>query len=137
MGSLAQRVLDRWAQSNEIPVKNRETGRTVYVLPETLKEEPDRFQKLRPSEVGDPRWRGKPKPPRRPRKPERAEIPVDPPPAPIRPPVPPKPPKPPKPVSPVPMLKLPKVPEPSPFREWRTEKRFQASAESVVQKYLD
>jgi len=125
---------DIWAK--EIPVKNKETGRTVYVLPETLKEEPDRFQKLRPNEAGDPRWRGKAKPPRHPRRPERPEIPVDPPPAPIRPPVPPKPPTAPGPAKPVPFLKLPKIPKPSPFRRWRTEKRFK-TAERVVERYLE
>jgi hypothetical protein len=121
---LRQRVLDRWAK--EIPVKNKETDRTVYVLPETLKEQPDRFQKLRPNEVGDVRWRGKSKPPRFPKRPERAEIPRDPPPAPIRLPKLPKPIKPPKPVKIVPMLKPPKIPKPSPFRQWRTEKQFQS-----------
>lgn len=122
--------------ATEIPVKNKETGRTVYVLPETLKNEPDRFQKLRPDKVGDPRWRGKSKPPRRPMKPQRAEIPRDPPPAPIKPPIPLKLPKLPKTVKPVPMLKPPKVPTVSPFRRWRTEKRYKTSSEAVVRKYL-
>ena len=112
MDNLTQRVLIRWAKSKEIPVKNKETGRTVYVLPETLKKEPESFQKLQPNKVGDPRWRGKSKPPKRPRKPERAEIPREPPPAPIRPPILPKPPKPPKPVEPVPPLKPAKIPAP-------------------------
>jgi hypothetical protein len=132
---LTQKVLARWVASKEVPVKNKDTGRTVYVLPETLSKDPGRFEKVRPETVGDPRWRGKAKPPKRPKKPERPEIPRDTPPAPVKPPVLPKRVKPPKPVKPVPLLKGPKVPEPSPFRRWKKVKRF-LSAEDVVARYL-
>lgn len=115
---LTLRVLYRWAADNEVPVKNKDTGRTVYVLPETLQEESERFETIPPNEAGDPRYRGKPKPPRRPRKPERSRIPIDPPPAPIKPPLREKGPTPVKTVEPVPLLKNPKVPEPSPHRKW-------------------
>lgn len=115
---LSMRVLRRWAAENEIPVKNKDTGRTVYVLPETMKKEPGRFEKMQPNDSGDPRYRGKPKPPRSPRKPRRPRLPVDPPPAPIKPELPPKEPEPAKPVKPVLPVKPPKVPEPSPHRKW-------------------
>jgi len=124
VSDLRERVLARWAKSKEVPVKNKETGRTVYVLPETLKEEPNRFEKIPPNEMGDYRWRGKAKPPRRPRKPYRPEIPRDPPPAPIKPPALPKLPRLPEPVKPVPMLKLPKVPKPSPHRKWKIDNPY-------------
>lgn len=135
MDDLTLRVLRRWAAGKEIPVENTETGRTVYVLPETLAKNPGKFKKLRPDQAGDPRWRGKAKPPRRPKKPHRPEIPRDTPPAPVRPPIPPKRVKLPKPVKPVPLLKPPKVPEPSPPRRWKKVKRFLASAEVVVERY--
>lgn len=135
--TLADRVLARWllAKTKEVPVKNKDTGRTVYVLPETLKKDPGRFEKVRPETVGDPRWRGKAKPPKRPRKPERPEIPRDPLPAPIHPPILPKRVKPPKPVKPVPLLKPPKVPKPSEPLRWTREKRYLAA--SVAQRFLD
>jgi len=111
-------------KTREIPVQNKETSRVVYVLPETLKKEPERFQKMRPNETGDVRWRGKSKPPQRPTKPYRSEIPRDPPPAPIHPPILPKPVKKPKPVKPVVPLKPPKAPQPSSPHRWKTEKRY-------------
>jgi len=128
---------DRWAKARTkgIPVKNKDTDRTVYVLPETLKEHPGRFQKVPPDKAGDPRWRGKPKPPARPRKPEKPEVPRDPPPAPIRPPIKKKPVKLMKPVTEVPEVSPMKVPEPSPPRRWKKLKRLQAS-EAVVERYL-
>lgn len=144
MSDLTQRVLERWAsrlgdlsvqaksRTPGVPVKNKDTGRTVYVLPETLKEDAGRFQKVPPNQVGDPRWRGKPKPPARPRKPEKPEVPRDAPPAPIRPALKEKPVKRMKPVTEVPEVSPMKVPEPSPPRRWKKLKRFQAS-ESVVE----
>jgi hypothetical protein len=128
---LAHKVASRFlAKEKEIPVENQETGRIVYVLPETLEKEPSLYKRIPENKAGDPRWRGKSKPPRRPKKPHRPEIPRDTPPAPVRPPIPPKRVKPPKPVKPVPPLKGPKVPEPSPARKWKKIKRF-LSAEST------
>lgn len=123
------RVLARWAADNEIPVKNKDTGRVVYVLPETLRAEPDRFQKLRPRK--DPRKR--PDRADKPRKPHRPRLPRDAPPAPVKPPVPPKPPKLPKLPKPVPPLKPPKIPGPSPFRKWKKPKHLQAR---VVERFV-
>jgi hypothetical protein len=123
-----KQVLARWA-ADEIPVKNKDTGRTVYVLPETLKDEPDRFKKLSPNQ--DPR--PDPQRARKPRKPRRPRVPRDPPPAPVKPPVPPKPPKLPKLPKPVPPLDPPKVPEPSPHRKYKKLKDFQAR---VVARFL-
>jgi len=130
---LAKRVLRRWATSKEIPVKNKDTGRTVYVLPETLKKDPDKFERLDPNER--PPGKAKPRSPRRPRKPERPEVPRDAPPAPVKPPVSPKKVKPVQPVKPVPPLDLPKVPEPSPHRKWKKLKRYQASSQTVVERF--
>jgi hypothetical protein len=122
------RVLARWA-ADEIPVKNKDTGRVVYVLPETLRDQPQDFEKLSPNE--DPRKR--PERAERPDKPRRPRIPRDPPPAPVKPPRPPKPPKVPKPPKPVPTLDPPKVPEPSPFRKWKKLKEYKAH---IVARFL-
>jgi hypothetical protein len=122
-----------------VPVTNRDTGRTVYVLPETLQKDPDRFQKVPPDHAGDPRWRGKPKPSARPRRPDKPEVPRDPPPAPIRPEIPKKRVKQTKPVVEVPDVPEMKVPEPSPQRKWKKLKKFTplvASSEAVVRRFL-
>lgn len=137
--TVAQRVLVRWAKarSKGVPVRNKDTGRTVYVLPETLKTDPGRFQKVPPDQAGDPRWRGKPKPPARPRKPDKPEVPREPPPAPIRPVFKKKTVKRMKPVTEVPEVNPMKVPEPSPPRRWKKlkQRRFEA-AQAVVERYL-
>jgi hypothetical protein len=136
---LTRRVLARAYKKREkgVPVKNRDTGRVVYVSPDTLDKNPGRFEKVQDPDqsTGDPRWRGKAKPPKRPAKPHRPEVPRDPPPAPVKPPVPAKRVKPPKAVKPVPMLKPPKIPEPSPQRRWRKLKDRFASAEEVVRRF--
>ena len=124
-----------------VPVKNKDTGRTVYVLPETLKEHPSDFSKVRKERVGDPRWRGKAKPPTRPRKPEKPEVPREPPQAPIKPQDEKKPFTLTEPVPEVPKVKRMKVPEPSPKRRWKKLKKFSpvvtASARAVLRRYLD
>jgi len=123
-----------------VPVKNKDTGRTVYVLPETLKEHPSDFSKVPKERAGDPRWRGKPKPPRRPRKPEKPEVPRESPPAPIHPQDEKKPFTRMDPVVDVPEVKPMKVPKPSPPRRWKKLKKFQpvvtASAKAVLKRYL-
>jgi hypothetical protein len=138
----AQRIADRWARKDKkrtkgIPVRNKETDRTVYILPETLKDDPSRFEKLRPTTVGDPRWRGKPKPPAKPVKPTKPEVPRDPPQAPIRPAIPKKRIKPTKRVTRVPEVKTPKVPVPSEPHRWKKEKRFQPHASTAVEALVD
>jgi hypothetical protein len=122
-----------------VPVRNKDTGRTVYILKETLKQHPERFEKEREDKVGDPRWRGKPKPPRKPEKPKKPEIPRESPPAPIRPQIRRKRVKRMKPVTEVPEVKPTKVPTPSPPRRWKQLKRYKptASAESVLRRYLE
>lgn len=122
-----------------IPVTNQDTGRTVYVLPETLQKDPDKFQKVPPDESGDPRWRGKPKPPARPRRPEKPEVPRDPPPAPIHPETPQKRIKLTKPVVEVPDVQEMKVPEPSPPRRWKRLKKYNpmvANSATVLRRFL-
>lgn len=124
-----------------VPVKNKDTGRTVYVLPETLKENPSDFGKVPKDRAGDPRWRGKAKPPRRPRKPDKPEVPRKSPPAPIHPQDEKKPFKLTEPVVEVPEVKPMKVPEPSPKRRWKKLKKFSpvvtASARAVLWRYLE
>jgi hypothetical protein len=120
----AYTVLHRWlaAADNEVPAKNRDTGRIVWVLPETLRDNPGKFQKPRPDE--DPTNEG-PKPPAKPAKPRRPRIPLDPPPAPIKPPEPPEVPEPPKIPSVPEPADPPKVPKPSPHRKWKIKKKYQ------------
>lgn len=113
--AMAGRVVDRYLEAvEEIPVRNRDTDRIVYVLPETLRDEPDRFQRVTPDEA-DPhdtsRRPRRPKKPRKPRKPywHRDPIPI---PVPYK-----KPPMPLKRIKPVPKVKPPKpVPIPEPPR---------------------
>ncbi len=122
-----------------VPATNKETGRTVRVLPETLKEHPDEFQGLPEEKAGDPRWRGKPKPPREPRRPDKPKVPRESPPAPIRPQLEPKPATRMKPVNEVDEVEPMKEPEPSPKRRWKQPKKFKptAAARSVLRRYLD
>lgn len=135
-------MTDRFARkprTQGIPVVNKETGRTVYVLPETLKAKPDLFKKIPPEKAGDPRWRGKPKPPRKPAKPDKPEIPREPPPSPLRPRMRKKPVDEAKPVKDVKPVKKVKVPVPSPPRRWKKLKRLQpkTAAERVLVRYLE
>jgi len=123
-----------------VPVRNKDTGRAVYVLRETLEKDHEKFQPLREDEVGDPRWRGKSKPPRRPRKPEKPEVPRESPPAPIHPQIPKKVKRQTEQVTEVPDVKPMKIPEPSPQRRWKRLKKYTpitASAESVLRRYLE
>lgn len=134
MDPLADKVAERWAREykrpdNMVPVKNKDTDRTVYVLPETIQEEGGLYQKIPESKLdttGQPApllHPGQPHLPAKPKKPHKPEIPRDPPPAPIHPPVPRKhllPPKRPKPVKPV---SPPKVPEPSKPHRWKRVKQ--------------
>lgn len=146
------RVVERFLQARkytnpttEVPVFNTDTERVVYVLPETLKEEPGKYKKVPPSKLDTqgkpaPRRPGQPHMPQKPKKPHQPEIPRDPPPAPIHPPVPPKKRLPPKQPKPVPELKPPKVPEPSPPHRWKKVKRILYADDPlkrVVEKYLD
>lgn len=120
-----------------VPVTNKDTGRTVYVLPETLKDHPDKFKEVPEDKSGDPRWRGKPKPPARPRKPEKPEVPRESPPAPIQPELRKKQVKRMKPVTEVPDVDEMKVPVPSPPRRWKKLKKYKnASAEVVLERFL-
>ena len=125
----------RKPRTKGVPVTNEDTGRTVYVLPETLKDHPDKFKKVDPDKAGDPRWRGKPKPPERPRRPDKPEVPRESPPAPIRPEIRKKVVKRMKPVVEVPEVEEMKVPVPSPPRRWKKLKKYQAS-ENVVRRWL-
>ncbi len=74
---LARRVVARYlgetviTEESQVPVRNRETGRIVYVLPETLRDEPERFEHITPDEA-DPHDRfRRPHKPQKPRKPHK------------------------------------------------------------------
>lgn len=141
MSEAAQRIADRWARKDKkrtkgVPVRNRDTGRTVYVLPETLQKDTGRFERVPPDTVGDPRWRGKPKPPAKPVKPAKPEVPRDPPPAPIRPLIKKRRVKLVERVPEIPEVEPPKVPVPSKPHRWKKVKQLQASAEAIVDRYL-
>lgn len=123
-----------------VPAENQETGRTVRVLPETLKDEPGKFRPVQDDEVGDPRWRGKSKPSRPARRPDRPDVPRESPPAPVHPPDPKRPSKQTPPVNPVTVVPEMKEPEPSPPRRWKRLKKYEptmtASARSVLNRFI-
>lgn len=130
-------------RDQSVPALNKETGRTVYVLPETIKQHPDKFQAIPEYKAGDPRYRGKPKPPRVPHKPKKPEVPREPPPTRIRPEVPRKRVKPTNPVKKVKPVKEMKIPRPSPKRKWKELKKFSPTkvasnqlALTVLERYL-
>jgi hypothetical protein len=151
--SLTERVVRRFLEAykrpdNMVPVWNTEKERTVYVLPETLKEEGGKYEKLDPDDTnsqGKPtylRHPGQPQLPRKPKKPRKAPIERKPIPAPPHPPLHPSerknlPPRKPTPVKPV---KPPKVPEPPKHQDFKKVKRYLKADDelsaSVVQKFL-
>lgn len=111
----ASRVVERYlaaVAAEEVPVRNRETGRIVYVTPETLQEDASRFQKVSPNELKPEHLRDRPTQPQKPRKPRKPHKPRDPIPIPKPYPKPPLPPKLPKPVKPVKRVKPVPVLEP-------------------------
>lgn len=116
MTEMARRIVARYLEAvQEIPVRNKETGRIVYVLPETLRDEPSRFQRISPAELELDERQGRPAQPEKPRKPRKPHKPRDPIPIPPpypKPPLPPKLPKPPKRVKPVKPVPVPVPPEP-------------------------
>ena len=149
MDPLAYRVATRFdaaykRPTNMVPVENQDSERIVYVLPETLKEQPGEYKKIPESQLdtngqpSHPRHPGQPELPRKPKKPHKPEIPRDPPPAPIHPPIPPKTVLPPKRPKPVKRVKPVKVPEPSPRPKWEKRKRFlhPTAAERVAARFL-
>ncbi len=151
---LVRRVAERFMEAykrpkNMVPVWNKVKERTVYVLPETMKEEGGIYEKLDPDDQnseGKPaplRHPGQPHLPRKPKKPHKPEINRKPLPAPLHPPLHPSDRKnlPPKKPKPVPLVKPPKVPQPPKHQDFRKVKRYlhadDASSERVVQKFLD
>lgn len=140
----ARRVLYRYlaAKAKEIPVRNKETGRIVYVLPETLKERPGDFEKVPLDKVDPPHLEGKPDQADKPRKPSRPYVPRDPLPRPEKLPKPKKPKKPikppklVKPVKPVPVPRPPKKPY-RPLPPGRKRQRDpKEAALNVVRRFL-
>ena len=152
----ARRVAERFEEAydrpkNMVPVWNKDKERTVYVLPDTLKEEGGTYEKLNPDDLnsqGKPtylRHPGQPQLPRKPKKPHKPKIPRKPLPAPLHPPIHPSdrknlPPRKPTRVKPV---KPPKVPHVPNWEEFRRRKRYvqpvqadDASAETVRRKFL-
>lgn len=124
-----------------MPVFNKRKKRVVHVLPETLKDESETYERIPEDENDHVMNRGKPRKPRRPakpRKPHRPEIPRAVTPAPRKPP---RPVKPVKPVKPVPILKplkLPKKPIPVEPRRWTQPRpdRYHKQAHSVAARFL-
>lgn len=130
-GSLAERVAEKWVR-----VKNKELDKGTRVSPETLQEQPGKYEKVEKNEPDPPT--GKPRPARKPAKPHlKKDRPPHPPWRDQRPLPPdgPRPARPPKPVKPVP---VPKVQEPE--KEPKTKppgwvkKRYKPAA--IVGRYL-
>lgn len=136
---------------NMVPVWNKEKERTVYVLPETMKEEGGVYEGLDEDELnsqGKPtflRHPGQPQLPRKPKKPHKPKINRKPLPAPLHPPVHPsdRPNLPPRKPSRVKKVKPPKVPHPPKPEDFKRKKKYvsprqadDASPERVVQKFL-
>lgn len=120
MDPLTTRVLARHlkAKSREVPVRNRDLDRVVWVLPETLKEHSSEYEKVNPRDLERPSRRGKPTLPHKPKKPRPSRVHKDPIPSPVKPPIPDPLPKPPIPVKRVKLVKPPKVPEAPTKRKW-------------------
>ena len=137
-GSLAERVLTRFAAGQWIRVKNREEDVVTRVRPDTLKEEPSKYQKVPPNEP--PEEGGKPRPARKPQKPHYKKDAPPHPPWPDPRPMPPHPPRaarPPKPVKPVPVRTYPEPESPPKAKPpgWVPERRKLASM-TVVARFL-
>lgn len=117
-----RRVVARYLESvEEIPVRNKDLDRIVWILPETMKEEPGTYQRVNKRDLLPIHKRDKPRQPEKPQKPHRPRWHRDTIPAPVKPPVPPKPIKPPRPVKPLKPLKRPPRPEPPEARRWKLE----------------
>jgi hypothetical protein len=149
----ARRVAERFEEAydrpkNMVPVWNKDKERTVYVLPDTLKEEGGTYERLpanqldshgKPAPIYHP---GQPQLPRKPKKPHKPHIYRTPPPAPIHPPIPPidrerLPPRKPRPVKPVKPPKVPRPPKPQKHKVVRKYlKADNASPETVLRKFL-
>lgn len=127
------------AKTKEIPVRNRDTGRIVYVVPETMKEDSSRFETVSPEDLKPPSHRHKPTPARRPQKPRKPHIEHEPIPVPVpyqHAPDPPKPAKTPKPVQRVKPIKIPEPPEPVKHPLIPGRKQYRKIAERVVERVL-
>jgi hypothetical protein len=154
---LVRRVAERFRveaykrPKNMVPVWNKDKERTVYVLPETMKEEGGKYEKLPDNELdsqGKPtplRHPGQPQLPKKPQKPHKPQIKRKPVPAPLHPPLLPierrnLPPKKPKAV-PHYHVKPPKVPHPPNTEDFKRVRRNlkadDAVPERVLQKFLD
>ena len=117
---LARRVVARYlgetviTEESQVPVRNRETSRIVYVLPDTLRDEPERFERITPDEADPHDTSRRPRRPAKPKKPRKPYWHRDPIPIPVRYL---KPPQPLKRIKPVPLVKPVKpVPIPEPPR---------------------
>lgn len=146
-GELSLRIIARYlaakgqgkAKEKEILVRNKDTGRIVYVVPETLQEEPGRFEFVSPEDLEPPSHRHKPEQARKPKKPRKPHHQHDPIPVPkpyLRPPQPVKPAKLPKPVKPVKPIKILEPPEPIKYPLVPGRKLYRKIAEKVVERYL-
>lgn len=117
------RIIARYIRATEeVPVRNKELDRIVWVLPETLREDSSKYERINPRDLIDPQKRGKPKPPQKPRKPSRPTWHKVTLPAPVKPPIRPKPVKPPAPVKHLKPLKPIPIPVPPKSRKWKVEK---------------
>lgn len=119
--SMVHRVVAKFLAAQEsrkdsVPVRNKDTGRIVYVLPSTLKENGSRFNRVSPEE-SEPeeltdRQPRRPQKPRKPRRPTRHRVPFPIPEPYDKPPQPPKLVRRVKPVKPVKPVPVPKPPKP-------------------------
>jgi hypothetical protein len=150
----ARRVAERFVEAykrpdNMVPVWNKHKERTVYVLPDTLKEEGGKYEKLPAEELdsqGKPtflRHPGQPQLPAKPKKPHKPPVNRKPIPAPPHPPLHPTDRKnlPPREVVPVKRVKPTKVPHPPKHQDFKRVKRYlksdNAAPERILQKFLD
>ncbi len=143
----SERVVRRFLGEDTIVVKNKKLDDVVWVRPETLKEEPGKYQKVPPDEPEH--QEGKPRPPAKPAKPAKPHRHKDPLPHPEwreRRPLPEsplKPVKPPKPVKRIPPFPVPEPEKEPPEKEpgWvphtRTPSGRYASMGRVLARYLE
>lgn len=119
--ALELRVVARFLSSakDEVPVYNKEYEEVVWVLPETLKDNPSKYKPVREEDLKPPVKRGKPPFPKKPRKPDKPDYHHDTIPAPVKPPIPKKPLPPPRPPTrPDPERLIPKPPHPPQKRDY-------------------
>lgn len=138
MNVLAHRVVARYLAAVEaekgkgkVPVRNKDTGRLVYVLPETMQEESSRFERATREDLQPEGYKHRPTPPKQPPKPDKPHVPRDPIPVPPKYPKPPQPvklPKPPKLRGPVKPVPVPEPPKPRKYPKFPGRKQYKTES---------